>query len=247
MKKTALIIICFVVGAIAGCGQNFEWFPSSSGGGGTTPVPPPPGQTVTDVQADTVTTFNPYTVTFNSVTSSSVTTSISVSGDISSMYSVNGGAPTNVAGTVKGNDVITVQNTSSNYGSNQTISTLLNVGGASANYISTTGSLVFVTKKGVAANTDNYPSDAVSIPAQLPGSFVFPATVKFDATKTTATNSTIWIGGQRISENAQVHAGDSLQLKHTTASTSGAIAVTALILTPTSGTPYTVTYKTVTQ
>ena len=32
MKKTALIIICFVVGAIAGCGQNFEWFPSSSGG-----------------------------------------------------------------------------------------------------------------------------------------------------------------------------------------------------------------------
>ncbi len=245
MKKTALVMICFAVAALAGCG-NFEWFPSSSGGGGTTPVPPPPGQVITDLQADTVTTFNPYSVTFGTITSSTTTTSISVSGDISSMYAVNGGAPTNIAGTVKTNDVVTVQNTSSNYGTNQTISTLLNVGGASAYYNSTTGSLIFLTIKSVPLGT-NYPSTVVTVPATLPGSFVFPATITLDATKTTASGSTIWVNGAQASPGVTINPGQTLQLKHTTASTSATTAMTAVTLTPTSGTAYSVTFKTVTQ
>ena len=247
MKKTALVVMCIVVGALSGCG-NFQWFPSSdTAGGGTTPVPPPPGQAVTDVQADTVTTFNPYTVVFGTITSSTTTTSISVSGDVSSMYSINGGTPTATAGTVKTNDVVTVQNTSSNLGSNLTISTLLNVGGVGAYYNSTTGTLIFLTKKSAPLST-TYPSDTATVPSTLPGSFVFPATITLDAAKTTALNSTIWISGGQVAPGATITTGQTLQLRHTTAATSGATAVTAVTLTPTtSGTPYTVTYKSVTQ
>ena len=245
MKKTALLVMCIVIGALSGCG-NFQWFPSSDTGGGTTPVPPPPGQAVTDVQADTVTTYNAYPVVFGTITSSTTTTSISVSGDVSSMYSINGGTPTATAGTVKAHDVVTVQNTSSNNGSNLTVSTLLNVGGASAYYNCTTGALIFLTKKSAPLST-TYPSDVVAVPSTLPGSFVFPATISLDTTKTTALNSTLWINSGQVSTGATIYPGNTLQLKHTTAATSGASAVTAVILTPTSGTPYTVTYKSVTQ
>ncbi len=248
MRRALLVMICIAGAALAGCG-NFEWFPSSSGGGGTTPSPPPPGGTLTDLQADTVTTFSPYTVAFANITSSTTTTSVSVSGDVSSMYIINGGTPTNVAGTVKANDTITVQNTSSNYGKNLTISTLLNVGGASAYYNGTTGSFIFLTKKGAPLNTANYSSDVVAVPVALPGSFVFPATITLDSTKTTALNSSIWINGSVAASGAQITSNQTLQLKHTTASTAATTSVTAVTLTSTSGggTPYTVTYKSVTQ
>ncbi len=245
MRKTALVMICIVVGALAGCG-NFEWFPSSSGGGGTTPSPPPPGQTITDVQADTlITTFYPYPVAFGTISSSTTTASISVSGDTGSMYTINGGTAVSTAGTVKKGDSVVVQHTSSNSGTNQTISTLLNIGGASAYYRSITGSFIFLTKKNVPLNS-TYPSDIVPVPSTLPGSFVFPATLSL-ASSTTALGSTMWVNNYQVAPGAPLLAGQTLQLKHTTAATATTTVMTAVTLTPTSGTPYTVTFKTVTQ
>jgi hypothetical protein len=249
MRITVLVMMCIMVAALSGCG-NFEWFPSSSSGGGTYPSPPPPGGTLTDLQANTLTKFDPYTVAFGTITSSTTSTSVSVSGDISSMYSVNGGTPTNAAGTVKKGDLITVQNITSNNGPNISVSTLLNVGGASATYTSTTGKLIFLTKLSAPLNTANYASDITAIPLVLPGGFTFPATIRVDTVNTTpGSNSSMWVNGNIQADGYTVNPGMTLQLKHTTASTSGTTVTTAVTLTPQTGpgTPYTVTYKSVTQ
>jgi hypothetical protein len=251
MNKIALVVLLTVIAALAGCGESIHWFPGNSGSSGstTTPSPPPPGGTKTDVQADTVTTFDPYTVLFNNITTSTATAAISVSGDSSSRYSVNGGTPTKSAGTVKGGDVVTVQNTSSNYGANISVSTNLFIGGATATYISTTGKLIFLTRKSAPLNTANYSSDQVAVPQTLPGGFTFPATIKLDSAKTTASNSSMWVNGNQIADGFTINPNMILQLRHTTSATSGTTVVTAATLTPQTGTgsPYTVTFKSVTQ
>lgn len=250
MKKAALFMMCIIVAALSGCGQNFEWFPSSSSGGGTYPSPPPPGGTLSDLQANTVTTFDPYVVAFGNITSSTTTTSIKVSGDVSSMYTVNDGTPTSIAGTVKKGDSVRVINTTSNYGQNIAVSTLLNIGGASATYTSTTGKLIFLTKLSAPLNTPNFASDQTSIPLVLPGGFTFPAIIKLDTVMTTSgSNSSMWINGNIQADGFTINPGMILQLKHTTAATSGATVMTAVTLTPQtgSGTPYTVTFKSTTQ
>jgi hypothetical protein len=83
----------------------------------------------------------------------------------------------------------------------------------------------------------------------LPGTFSYPATVKIDTTATTATNSSMWIGGAQVADNATINANQVLQLKHTTAATSGTTVTTAVTITPqtSGGTPYTVTFKSTTQ
>ena len=247
MKKAVLFMMCIVVAALSGCGQNFEWFPSSSSGGGSYPSPPPPGGTLTDLQANTITKFDPYVVAFGNITSSTTTTSIKVSGDVSSMYSVNDGTPTSVAGTVKKGDSVRVINTTSNYGQNISVSTLLNIGGASATYTSTTGKLIFLTKLSAPLNTPNFASDQTSIPLVLPGGFTFPATIKL--TTTSGNNSSMWINGNIQADGFTINPGMTLQLKHTTAATSATDVITAATLTPQtgSGTPYTVTFKSTTQ
>lgn len=63
---------------------------------------------------------------------------ISISGDASGLYSINGGAYTAVAGTVSPGDDVTVRNTSSaSYLTN--VDNLLTIGGVSATFRSTTG------------------------------------------------------------------------------------------------------------
>ena len=248
MRKTALIMMCIMVAALSGCG-DFEWFPSGTSGG-SFPSPPPPGGSLTDVQADTVTTFDPYTVRFGTISSSTTSTTISVSGDSTSMYTVNGGNPTKAAGTVKKGDVVQVQNTSSNYGANRAISTLLLIGGASATYTSITGNLIFVTRKSAPLNTANYPSGQTMIPVTLPGGFTFPATISLNTDITTSgSNSSIWINGNIQADGYTVIPGMLLELKHTTASTSGSTVISAVTLSPKTGPgiPYTVTFKSVTQ
>jgi hypothetical protein len=166
------------------------------------------------------------------------------------MYTVNGGNPTKAAGTVKKGDVVQVQNTSSNYGANRAISTLLLIGGASATYTSITGNLIFVTRKSAPLNTANYPSGQTMIPVTLPGGFTFPATISLDTgTTTSGSNSSMWINGNIQADGFTVNPGMLLELKHTTAATPGTTVVTAVKLTPKTGTgsPYTATYKSVTQ
>ena len=251
-RKIYVAVLLIGVTFLAGCGESIHWFPGNSGSGGssTMPSPPPPGGTKTDVQADTVTKFDPYTVAFGNITSSTTTASINVSGDSSSQYSINGGTPTSSAGTVKKGDVVTVQNTSSNYGQNISVSTILNIGGASASYTSSTGKLIYLTKKSAPLNTANYPSDQAAVPLVLPGGFTFPATIKIDtATTTPGSNSSMWVNGNIQADGFTVNPGMLLQLRHTTAATSGTTVTTAVILTPQTGTgsTYTVTFKSVTQ
>jgi hypothetical protein len=59
----------------------------------------------------------------------------------------------------------------------------------------------------------------------------------------------MWINGLQVADTYTVNPGMLLQLKHTTAATSGATVITAVKLTPKTGTgsPYTVTFKSVTQ
>jgi hypothetical protein len=251
MRILITAFLLFGVAFLAGCGESIHWFPGNSGSSsGTIPSPPPPGGTLTDLQADTVIKFDPYTVAFGNITTSTTTTSVTVSGDASSQYSINGGTPTSSSGTVKKGDVVSVQNTSSNFGQNISVSTILNIGGASATYTGSTGKLIFLTRKGATVNTPNYASDQMSIPLVLPGSFTFPATIKLDTTKTTSgSSSSMWVNGNIQADGFTVIPGMFLQLKHTTAATSGTTVTTAVTLTPQTGpgTPYTVTYKSVTQ
>ena len=254
MKNICVAVLLIGVALLAGCGDSIHWLPGNGGSSGAFPSPPPPGGTITDVQADTVTKWvDTYTVAFGNITSSTTTTSISITGDANSQsqYSVNDGTPTDAAGTVKKGDKITVFNTSSNYGPGLSISSKLIIGGASAIYTSTNGRLVFVTKKNAPLNTANYASDLAIMPlaTALPGTFSYPATVKIDTKATTATNSSMWIGGAQVADNATINANQVLQLKHTTAATSGTTVTTAVIITPqtSGGTPYTVTFKSTTQ
>jgi hypothetical protein len=59
----------------------------------------------------------------------------------------------------------------------------------------------------------------------------------------------MWVNGNIQADGFTVIPGMFLQLKHTTAATSGTTVTTAVTLTPQTGpgTPYTVTYKSVTQ
>jgi len=112
---------------LSGCG-DIEWFPDR-------------------VSVVAAFSFSPATVTNatagSTQTSSSVTLSItgdpvaiSVSGDATSQYSLNGGTYTKTAGTAKNGDTVTVQHTASST-IGQTVATTLTVGGQSATFSST--------------------------------------------------------------------------------------------------------------
>jgi hypothetical protein len=243
MRKSVVVMIGIVVAALAGCGQNFEWFPSSSGGGGgASPIPAPSSAVLTDQQADTDVRFTTYTVL--GLPFANTSTSVSVAGDTTTKYIKNSNAATNSAGKVRNNDTVTVQQTTANYKNTQ-VTSYLYIGGTSASYASTTSTFCFPSKKGQLANTE-ISSDAAIVPASLPAAFTFPATIAIDSANTTAINPKIFFGGTQISSGANIPAGTSLILKHTTG-TSGQTAITTATLTPTSGTVYKVTFKTVSQ
>ena len=234
---------------LAGCGDSIHWFPDGGGGGGgITPSPPPPGDTTTytQVQCDTDIKFTPYTVAFGNITSSATTTSISVSGDPSSQYSKDGGTTfTSTAGTVKGGDAVVVKHTSSIYGPNRSISTLLYIGGASATYSSTTGQLSFATRKGVSAGS-TATSDTATVPVNLPNGFTWNSgnTAKISLVRSDSdATSEIHINGNSVpaADGTTIAAGNTIYLKHT--ASSNATTLTHALITGAGGTPYDITFK----
>jgi hypothetical protein len=245
MRKTTMAMICFVVAALAGCG-NFEWFPSSSsGGGGTTPNPPPSSQTITDVQADTITSFLPYTVKFGNTSSSTTTASISVSGDVTSQYSKDNGVNfISTADTVKKGDVVVVRNTSSNYGSNQSISTTLNIGGTTAIYVSKTGTFIFPTLIGQKLGIK-----AVSNSAEVPATATnFVLGTSATITYSSNNSSNMYINGSSVASPSPttIKARDTVVFEHVTASTANTTVITTATISGSTGT-YIATFKSKTQ
>jgi hypothetical protein len=251
MRILITAFVLFGVALLAGCGESIHWFPGNSGSSsGTIPNPAPSGQTVTEVQADTVTQFLPYTVAFGNITTSTTTASITVSGDAASnsMYSINTGTPTNAAGTVKKGDVVTVQNTSSNKLPNSPMSTTLNIGGAVAYYISKTGTLIFYTITNQPQG-QTVQSNWATVPANFTNNFVLGSQGTINFAADSASGSTMYVNGnstQSVALPRQINAGDTISFKHTTALTSNTPVITKAILTGSSGT-YNLTFKSVTQ
>jgi hypothetical protein len=252
MRKIIVAVLLVGAALLAGCGESIHWFPGNSGssGGGTVPNPLPSGQTVTEVQADTVTKFLPYTVAFGNITTSTTTASITVSGDAgsNSMYSINNGTPTNAAGTVKKGDEVRVQNTSSNKLPNFSMLTTLNIGGAIAYYISKTGTLIFYTLTNQPLG-QTVPSNWATVPASFTNNFVLGSQGTINFAADSDSSSTMYVNGnstQSVALPRQINAGDTISFKHTTASTSNTTVTTKAILTGSSGT-YEVTFKSVTQ
>jgi hypothetical protein len=103
------------------------------------------------------------TVTSNTITVTGITAAIavdiSVTGDASSQYSVNGGAYTSAAGTVVLNDTVTVRHTSAAT-NNTATSTVLHIGGVSDATNSVTGTFTSTTV--AAASTAPTTADAPS-------------------------------------------------------------------------------------
>ena len=145
---------------LAGCGDSIHWFPDGGGGGGGggTPSPLPPDfQAQTNVQADTLTTSNSYTVTglFNNLS-----TSISVSGNndrATSKYVINGKGATNANGKIANGDTVTVQHYTANSASSS-VSTYLYIGGATLKFQTTTSTLVFPTQYTTSGISQSGPS-----------------------------------------------------------------------------------------
>lgn len=239
MKKWFLSVL--VVISLAGCG-DFEWFPDTDSIG-PSPNPPPPGSIVTDVQADTVVSFIPYTV---AGLADATTTSISVRGDSSSQYSINDGTLTSTTGTVKNGDKVIVQNISSNLGANLSISTVLQIGGASATYTSTTGTLVFPTKSGISTGT-TVDSNPAIIPATLPNGFVFGNPTTISIASDSSPNSSILINGILSASPSPIVVGDRLTLRHVAAASSGQTVTTKADIKGSGSSTYTVTFKSITQ
>ena len=69
---------------------------------------------------------------------------ISISGDASSLYSVNGAASTSLPGTVVNGDQVVVQHTTANVADNTTVTSILTVGDKSASYVTSTGNFARV-------------------------------------------------------------------------------------------------------
>lgn len=249
MRKTALVMICIVVGALAGCG-NFEWLPNSTNSGSTV-LPKPSNDIANDVQADTIidsTYFKtlPYQVKFNNLTTHALSASISIGGDSTSQYSIDGGSSwkgiNDSQGTVSGGTNVYVRHTSSNLVSNKTIVSTLYLGGYSAIYTSTIGSLIFPTKSVTAGSITKVQSDTAYVPATPPYGFTYgsPTTIKLN---TNSSNDEMYINGNLANSVNNLVAGDYIYFKHTPGSTSGAVVTTSATLTGSNNTTYTVTFK----
>jgi len=70
---------------------------------------------------------------------------ISISGDASSVYSINGAAFTSLPGTVVNTDQVVVQHTTANGADETTVTSVLTVGDKSASYVSSTGNFARAT------------------------------------------------------------------------------------------------------
>lgn len=248
MKKATLFTMCIIVAALSGCG-NFEWFPSgTSSGGGATPNPVPNSQTITEIQADTVTPFLHYTVAFGNITTSTTTATISVSGDVSSQYSKDNGTTfTSATGTVKPGDIVIVRNTSSNNGSNVLVSTLLNIGGITATYVSKTGSLIYPTLLNRVQGT-TVQSNSATVPLNFTNNFVLGSSATIAWATGSDSSSQMYFNGSNTASAlpSPIKAGDSIYFRHTAASASNTTITTKATLTGSTGT-YDLTFKSTTQ
>jgi hypothetical protein len=129
-----LAIVMIVV--FAGCGgEQPQWFPDNGGGGsGSAPNSFVFNPAIkTGVPTATLQTSNSVNITGNNASGWQV----SVSGDSSSMFSINGGAFTNTTATILPNQTLAIQQmSSSNF--NTTVTTTVKVGTYSTSFQSTT-------------------------------------------------------------------------------------------------------------
>jgi hypothetical protein len=243
-KSTIISLLLGLLISLSGCG-DFEFFPDTTSGG-PSPVPPPPGGTVSDVQADTVVKFLPYTVA--GLADAGTTTAIRVSGHPTSQYAVNGGTPTNATVAVKNGDTIVVQNVSSNLGQKVAVGTVLVVGGSSATYTSITGTLIFPTLNGVGTGTA-VTSNSAQVPTTLPDGFVFGTSTTIAFAPDSAPGSLMFINGGAFpaASPSPLAAGNTLTFRHTAAQGSGQTVTSKAVITGSNGVTYTVTFKSTTQ
>ena len=251
--RTILVAVLLVGAALfAGCGQSPHWFPGKSSGNNTV-SPRPSNDSAIDVQADTVidsTYFKtlPYQVRFNNQTTHSLSASISISGDLSSQYSIDDGTTwkgtSDLPQAVIGGSNVYVRHTSSNQGPNQTITSTLFVGGYSATYTSKTGSLIFVTKTASAGSTTPVQSDTVTVPQIPPNGFTYgsPSTI-IAFTADSDPSSKMYIDGTFMPSPSTITAGQRIYFTNTAGTTSGTIVTTKVLLTGSNNTTYTVTFK----
>lgn len=131
----AVWVLAIVAMICAGCGE-VEWFPTTEKSS-TSP-------TAFSFNPATKIDVNPGdTVTSDAITISgieSVSAKIRVSGDASSKYSINSAVFTNISGTIKNNDKVSVQHTSSSQ-LGTTVRTTLTIGDRSADFSSTTANV----------------------------------------------------------------------------------------------------------
>lgn len=150
-------ILAIVAMVCAGCGE-IEWFPETEKSSTS-----PNGFSFSSATKIDVNPGDP--ATSNAVTVSGIesgSAKISVSGDASSEYQINSAAFTNISGTVKNNETVTVRHTASS-DFLKSVSTTLAIGNKSATFTSTTAK---VKKLTFADKTGQLPNLAVSSDAQ---------------------------------------------------------------------------------
>ena len=142
-----LLCLLAVVGMmLTGCG-DIEWFPEKAASvGGTATVtaftiPPSFGALPSELK-----TSDPVALVI-----SGGSAPISISGDVSSVYSINGNPSTNLPGTVVNGDQIVVQHTTANGLDTTTVTSILTVGDKSASFISSLGNFAQATVTASAA------------------------------------------------------------------------------------------------
>ncbi len=146
MKKTALVLLCIVVGALSGCG-NFEWFPSAPSVNNPSQFTFSPATKqdvlpyVSAIQPFSVISSGTITVaglTTGTTSSASVTT---VPSGAVSQFSINGAwNPTST--TVQNGDIVKIRHNAAT-SVNSTITTTLSIGLISSTFSSTTEPILF--------------------------------------------------------------------------------------------------------
>ena len=212
MQKTFWILVILAM-TMGGCG--IDWFPA------TVRSPTTPNDfsftpaVISGVIPGSTQTSN--TITISGIQSGSAP--ISVSGDPSSQYSVNGATYVKTAGTVKDNDTVTVQHTAAS-GLAQTITTTLTIGNKSASFFSTTANVASFNVTGTGAA-----GTSVITPVTLnlvPGTYTI-----------SVANGTYSLDRANFFNTSQIFFfsnGETIYLQNIAALTSGGVVTTSVII-----------------
>lgn len=214
MKISAFILSMFAM-VIAGCGE-VEWFPETQRSATT------PNTfyftSVTGVSTGSTQTSNAITVA--GIPSGSAP--ISVSGDSSSQYSINGGAYTKDAGTVNNSDKVTVRHTASSQ-AGTTVTTTLAIGDRSNDFKSTTKNVADITVAKTAVPQSSFvTSDAIALNC-VTGTY----------TVSVSNGSYSFNGGVSFATDTQsifIENGKEIYLRHFSSGTSGGQVTTTLTI-----------------